>query len=510
MNLNITRPYSTPVLWTALEKRYATPSKVAPPNESSQEADREVAQACTPTPEYPVTPPTDDAATAPPSTKEAPQPLTPAPAPYELDRAPRLDSMAFPNPPKKTGMSPASTIPNIEHLLRKYGITVRYDVIKKKYHITMPGHSGSPDNYDTVALTQINSLALMNGMSTGPIPDSVAAIGDRNLYNPVAEWIESKPWDNVDRLPTFYATLTEREGFPPTLKETLMFRWMVSAVAAVFEERGFSCRGVLTLQGAQGLGKTRWSAALVSDPVLRKHVVKLGHHLDASDKDSQIAAITNWLVEIGELDGSLRRDIARLKGFLTLDQDRIRRPYGRTESEYPRRTVFCATVNDSQFLVDPTGNTRWWTIPVVKIDYAHGLDMQQVWAQVRHEYERGAQWWLTPEEERQLADQNDAHRTESYIREEVVGRMELDRIDAQGLPALTSTQVLKLVGIDHPSNAQMKECCGVLRELLGDSKRIQGQQKWRVPVREVDTSALEDAYRRAPGSRDGDMDDVAF
>ena len=270
-----------------------------------------------------------------------------------------------------------------------------------------------------------------------------------------------------------------------------MFRWMVSAVAAIFEEKGFSCRGVLTLQGAQGLGKTKWSAALVSDPALRKQVVKLGHHLDASDKDSQIAAITNWIVEIGELDGSLRRDIARLKGFITLDQDRIRRPYGRTESEYARRTVFCATVNDSQFLVDPTGNSRWWTIPVVAINYTHSIDMQQVWAQVRREYDDGAQWWLTADEEALLSEQNAQHRTESVVREGLLELIDTDRIGASGLPVMTSMQVLRLIGIERPTNPQSKECCGALRELLGDSKRIQGQAKWRVPVRKVDTSELE-------------------
>ncbi len=484
-------PHLTPSrLWDAIQRKY--PSESPPPQAPARVS---------------ASPESCDAP-APPTTtgtRLVPAPLSPD-EPWEvatdtstavatvselniLDRARPLDFAAFPAPPGK-GSAPKSTIPNVAHLLSQYGITARYDVIKKKLRITMPGYSGSPDNVDNVAMTQINSLALLNGMATGPIPETVALIGDRNLYDPVAEWIGSKPWDGIDRLPTFYATLTERDGFPPALKRTLMYRWMVSAVAAIFEAKGFSCRGVLTLQGAQGLGKTKWSAALVSDPALRKQVVKLGHHLDASDKDSQIAAITNWIVEIGELDGSLRRDIARLKGFITLEQDRIRRPYSRVESEYARRTVFCATVNDSQFLVDPTGNSRWWTLPVAGIDYAHAIDMQQLWAQVRVDYERGAQWWLNAEEEAMLTEQNLQHRTESVIRESLIECIDLERRDSSGLTAMTSTQILKLIGVEHPTNAQSRECCGVLRELLGESKRINGQQKWRVPFREVDTSAL--------------------
>lgn len=404
-----------------------------------------------------------------------------------LDSAKRLDASTLPNPPSP-GKNPPSTIPNVQHLVRHYGITVRYNVIKKKLVVTMPGHSGSPDNFDSVALTQIESLATLNKMTTGPIANILALIGDRNLVNPVTDWITSRPWDGRDRLPDLYATLTEREDFPRELKETLIYRWLLSCVAAAFKDSGFSCRGVLTLQGAQGLGKTKWTSALVSDPVLRAQVVKLGHHLDAGDKDSQTAAITHWLVEIGELDGSLKRDIARLKGFLTLEQDKIRRPYGRVESEYARKTVFCATVNDENFLVDLTGNSRFWTLRLAGIDYQHTVDMQQLWAQVLVRYEQGEKWWLEPDEERALEEQNKMHRTESVIRERLLAVIDLDRVGSPNLKAMTSLEVLKRAGVDNPSPVQMKESCAVLRELIGQSKRIRGNVKWRVPL--IDLSSL--------------------
>ena len=81
----------------------------------------------------------------------------------------------------------------------------------------------------------------------------------------------------------------------------------------------------------------------------------------------------------------------------------------------PRRSVFAATVNDARFLVDPTGNSRWWTIPVNEVDYEHGLDMQQVWAQFTVEYENGEEWWLTREEEDLLESHNRDHRVASAI-----------------------------------------------------------------------------------------------
>jgi putative DNA primase/helicase len=225
---------------------------------------------------------------------------------------------------------------------------------------------------------------------------------------------------------------------------------------------------------------------LIPNEVLRESVLKLDHHLDASNKDSIITAVCHWIVEIGELDSSFKKDIARLKGFLTADRDKVRRPYGKSDSEYPRRTVFCATVNDDYFLVDSTGNSRWWTIPVVAVNYNHRIDMQQVFAQFATYYEAGMTWWLTPEEEAQLELQNKKHRAISVIRERILDALNLDRINESGLSAMTATQVLQSLEIKSPTNAQSKEAASVLRELLGDSKRIQGINKWRIPFKKVE------------------------
>jgi len=188
----------------------------------------------------------------------------------------------------------------------------------------------------------------------------------------------------------------------------------------------FKTRGVLTLQGAQGIGKTRWVTSLVPDPLLREMVIKVDHHLDGSNKDSILGAVTHWIVEIGELDSSFRKDVARLKGFLTSDHDKVRRPYARTESEYPRRTVFYASVNQTDFLVDTTGNSRWWTIPVTKVDYEHQIDMQQLFAQLAEDLKNGAQWWLTREEEDLLEHYNAQHRIASFIRESILEAIDLN------------------------------------------------------------------------------------
>lgn len=417
---------------------------------------------------------------APPTAVSKPTPVEP----YSLDKAEPIPGDKFPQPAKGGRPAPPTTIPNLKYMLRHYGISIRYNVIKKCLTHQFPGMVINPDNGDNVALAEATSLAVLNGFQAQHIPAYIDAIGDRDAFNPVADWIESRPWDGVDRLQALQQTLTVADDFPVELRNVLMFRWLLSATAAAVLLKGFHARGVLTLQGAQGIGKTSWIRNLIPEP-LRSSVLKIDHHLDASNKDSIIGAISHWIVEIGELDSSFRKDVARLKGFLTGDQDKVRRPYARADSHYPRRTVFTASVNEAAFLVDNTGNFRWWTLPVIAINFNHGIDMQQLFAQLKGDIDRGEQWWLTPSEEAMLEEQNKQHLSVSVIRDKFLQHLEKvkeAKSVAQSTEAKNATEVLLMLGFENPSNGQAKECAAILREQLGQHKRINGFNKWHVPV----------------------------
>lgn len=403
---------------------------------------------------------------------EAPKPIRPQ----------KLERTQFPDPATGQG-GPPVTIENVDCLLVQHGIKVRYNVIKKKTEVIIPDVEGTSDNYDNNAITQICSMAARHGMATGPIPAIIETIADRNPYNPVADWIRSKPWDGDDRLEAICATLVTVEEFPLDLKRTLIVKWLLSCVAAALMLRGFYSRGVLTLQGPQSIGKTSWCRSLIPIDWLRDLALKLDHHLDGNNKDSILGAITSWIVEIGELDSSFKRDIARLKGFLTNDKDKIRRPYARVEAEYGRRTVFLATVNQADYLVDHTGNSRWWTIPVVEIDYNHNVDMQQVFAQLVVDFEAKAGWWLTPKEESQLDAWNARHRSYSMVADVLSNAVDWELTDLAACEKFTATELLFRAGLEKPTNPQAKECAAILREHLGEPKRINGYMKWSVPIR---------------------------
>ena len=413
-------------------------------------------------------------------------PKTPQPSAASAKFTPKqLDPHMFPDP-VEPGKKLRTTVANVEYLLLKNGISFRYNVIKKKLEMLIPGIKATVENEANVLMTHAESLAAQHYMNTNSLPKYIYALADRNAYNPVADWINREPWDGIDRLPEFYDTLHTQEDFPIELKRVLMRKWLLSAVAAALSLNRFRSRGVLTLQGPQNIGKTAWGRKLISDPLLRDSVVKTDHQFDGGNKDNFLSAIEHFIVEIGELESSFKRDIARLKGFLTADFDKFRRPYERFDSVYPRRTVFYATVNQPDFLQDNTGNSRWWTLPVIHIDHEHDIDMQQVFAQLAVDYHNGAPWWLSVEEDALLEQQNRRHMSSSVVRDTLAEKVDFERTPTTDDAKFTATELLKFCEIKHPTNSQAKECAAILREHFGESKRTNGHDKWRVPLLDGD------------------------
>jgi putative DNA primase/helicase len=188
------------------------------------------------------------------------------------------------------------------------------------------------------------------------------------------------------------------------------------------------------------------------------------------------------MVELGELDATFRKaDIAQLKAFITRDVDIIRRPYARKESTYARRTVFFASVNDEDFLRDPTGNRRFWTIKCENINYEHKVDMQQLWAQVYEIYKSGESWYLNEEEHKALNESNEEFLSVDPIEERIALHYNWSLSEAK--IQVTATQVCQEIGIHNPSQADRRSAARVLAKLTGsESKKSNGKRVFLLPA----------------------------
>ena len=246
---------------------------------------------------------------------------------------------------------------------------------------------------------------------------------------------------------------------------------MLSAVAAAVRPQGVSSHGVLVLAGVQYIGKTSWFKNLAPREL---GVLKEGVLLDPKDKDSVYQSVTNWIVELGEVDATFKKaDIAQLKAFITKDSDELRLPYQREPSQYARRTVFLASVNEDQFLQDPTGNRRFWTIACEAINSDHGLDMQQVWAEILELYNQGESWMLNSDELAILNTSNEDHESINPVEEKIIEMFDFsvnfhDQFFYPGGSFMTCTQIYQVLNPHGlPTLKDLRQVGAAVRKITG-------------------------------------------
>jgi hypothetical protein len=378
---------------------------------------------------------------------------------------------------------PLSTIQNIAAAAHRLGVTIRYNIIKKKREIIIPNQSFSMDNEAEAAFAWFTSSCKKLELSSADLDAYTWYIADSNIYNPVTTWVTSKPWDGRSRLNEFYNTVTaenqDSDAKVKSLKEAMMSKWLLSAVAAAFEPNGASTAGVLVFTGAQYMGKTKWFKSLAPKTL---DVIKDGLSLRPDDRDSVKRAVSYWMVELGELDATFRKaDIAALKAFITSDRDVMRLSYGREERTFARRTVFFGSVNDDQFLKDKTGNRRFWTINCKSIECDHKIDMQQLWAEVYESmYLKGMSWFLSNDEVAELNEHNDNHTEIDPIDERLSFRLEW-KTDESNWRWVTATQMLMECGIDRPTSSDTKTAGLFLRKMNVQKRKSSGKSLVFVP-----------------------------
>ena len=380
--------------------------------------------------------------------------------------------------------NPLNVPENIECLLNHYKIKVKFNLVSKKIEITVPDKKYSKTNESEVKLSDIASLCVKNGVPKVDLTNWLLLIADKHRYSPAVEWINSKSWDGISRINDFIKTVVADNH---ELSKTLIYRWMLGAVAAAFSEDGVSLPGVLVFQGIQGVGKTAWFKSLV--PTTHHSLIVDGVTLDPRNKDSVIGCTSHWLVELGELDGTFNKsDLAALKAFITKSTDYYRVPYARTESTASRNTAFFGSVNNTQYLVDETGNRRWWSISVKEINYNHGMNMQQVWAEFKYLLDTGESYYLTKEESNLLTAENELFETIDPIEEKIRKRFRWDEQERN--ERLTACEVLELINFDVTKNDRKKlgkECGAILAKLTGNkAKKSNGRMVFNLPKEKLE------------------------
>jgi putative DNA primase/helicase len=271
------------------------------------------------------------------------------------------------------------------------------EIIKQPPHETPDGHAwlNRPvTDADVIYIT--NWLAHQYRLMARPdtVGAAIGAVGHRNAYHPVREYLDSLVWDGTERLSHWledYCGATATSGSGSYIREVAR-KWMISAVARIYRP-GCKADHVLILEGATGIKKSTLFSVLGS-PWFTDHIAAMG------SKDAALQVQGVWIIELAELDVMSRSEVGQVKAFLSVSFDRIRPPYGRTVMRYDRQCVFAGTVNHTDYLRDETGNRRFWPVRCANDRFdleALAASRDQLWAEAVVAYRAGENWWLEDE-----------------------------------------------------------------------------------------------------------------
>ena len=347
--------------------------------------------------------------------------------------------------------------------IEKQGYSIRYNQITHNFEFFGFDKGESvehlAENVPTILRDKLKKL--YSHVSRQDITDYITQYATRHKYNPVLNAIKAVKWDGKDRVTEIYnifriPTDTE-EGI---YSRTFIFKWLKQCVCGLFNdiENPFSLDIILVFQGKQGIGKTRFFEMLA----LNSKFFGEGICLDPRDKDSIIQATSKWISELGELGSTMKKDMDSVKAFLTKSTDEYRTPYGKASLHYPRMTSFVGTVNDTEFLIDQTGNRRFVTIPLAPdlvIDYNTQIkpfDALQLWSQIYHivnNEDKSSCFRLEENEKRYLEKRNATFVKPMKAECEVLDILEQEQTQQQGFictfKEMTVTEFIRIHNLKY-------------------------------------------------------------
>ena len=364
---------------------------------------------------------------------------------------------------------------NLKYLLNSFGIIVRWNMLKRDREIFIPGKVFYNEEAANESLTLITNLAVQYQFNIRRIDKHLDAISFADRYHPIRDWILNKPVSDHSAFESFLTVLKTTDD---KLSQLLLRRWLISAVATVFNESNYRAQGVLVLQGAGGWHKTSFIASLVPHEF---DAVYTGASLDPSNKDSVLTLAEYWIAELGELGSTFKKsDINKLKAHITQEKDTVRRPFAAKNSKMLRRTIFAASVNEENFLVDETGNRRWWVISLAeKINVNHGIDMQQVWRAAYDLWMSGDKSYLDYEEVDGLNEANKQFELADPYIEKIVEKFDFNQDCDRWI---SPTIVLEMIGIMNPSRAEATKMGATLAKLGVKRKRTRTSAVYLMPI----------------------------
>jgi predicted P-loop ATPase len=304
-------------------------------------------------------------------------------------------------------MTKNGVIPDEENVLRilkgdpnLQGV-VRFDEFASEMILARPitrdecvGERGVPRPWtdaDTVTLQTYIQRYIVPRIGREKIEAVVAMYARKYAaFHPVRDYLQSVEWDGVPRLDNWLRDYMGANEQPAEYVAAVGSRFLIAAVARITEP-GCQADSAIVLEGPQGIYKSTALRVLAGDEYFSDSLPA-----DLSHKDARDHLRGKWIVELSELAQFRRGEIETIKAFISRRYEQYRPSYGRHEIKFPRQCVFAGTTNADEYLVDQTGNRRFWVVACKGVELgALTRDRNQIWAEAVVRYRNREPWHLS-------------------------------------------------------------------------------------------------------------------
>lgn len=297
---------------------------------------------------------------------------------------------------------------NVICLLEHYNISIKFNIFKKSYEVWEKNNMNNLE--DICVYIQDKAINHSFKISKDKLFDSLIYIAKQNKYNPIENYLKKchkyyvkNPNNNI------FKEIADTIKSECKYKDKYICKFLLQMVylACSKDDDIIAGQYLLVLQGEQSLRKTTWFQNLLPKELKSKYFLG-GRILDLNKKDDIMETVDNWLVEMGEISSTFRKsDQEAMKNFITSYKDKFRIPYTKEAIESKRRTTFCGTTNDIEYLKDLTGTRRFLTLNCNKVNADHEVDINMLWGYMYNLYLKKMPYWFDLKETKEITAAND-------------------------------------------------------------------------------------------------------
>jgi hypothetical protein len=384
----------------------------------------------------------------------------------------------IPKQKKESKSKPKQTKSNdkwqvLEDIIEEWNLKFRYNVITKVLDVSANNKEYEPLQLlpgDIIREMEVNRG--IRSISTNKLMEMISNQSICTMYNPVESFFESLPkWNKEDNIKKLcdYIELDRDEN--RNFFESMFKKHMIRTVKCA-KIPDYINRMVLVYHGPQEIGKTmlfRW---------MTPRELYNEESINPTEKDSVLALGRYLVINMDELDSLSKKDVSKLKAFISRGEIIKRVAYGRHDERFNRIASFVGSTNKSGILADTT-NTRWIILKVKKFDwqnYIKNVEPLQIWAQalaMLKEDTYAGELSLSEKQERER--RNSIEFLETSAEREILLKHFTESNDSKGL---TATEIKHLIEVNlHPLKINLYQLVRELHRLYGEPKHDRRDKK---------------------------------